>query len=136
MTRTMKILRAMLKDGQPRTPELVAVELGVTDRQSRDIIYFMRRFKYVVRVGDGYVLTDAGRAHGAPRSLEVEAKLERKAARTAMLRGKPPAPIHADGIVDMAVVSRPPLDMAWMSVAREQEASHVCRSGAREGVGA
>lgn len=125
MTRTMKILRAMLKDGEPRTPELVAAELGVTDNQSRDIIYFMRRCKYVVRSGDGYMLTQAGRAHAKPRSPEAEARLERKAARTAMLRGKPPASIHADGIVHKAVSTRPALDMAWMSVAREQEASHV-----------
>lgn len=125
MTRTMKILRAMLKDGKPRTPELVAAELGVTERQSRDITYFMRRCKYVVRSGSGYVLTDLGRAHAKPRSPEAEARLERKAARTAMLRGKAPPPIHAEGIVRKAVVSRPPLDMAWMSVAREQEATHV-----------
>lgn len=48
---------------------------------------------------------------------------------------QPPA-VDVERLISSAKASRPLLDMAWMSVAREQEASHVCRSGAREGGGA
>lgn len=100
---------------------------------------------YVKRMTDagllehcGYRIEKTGRVARHRITAAGLAKLTEKArqpARSEKDDEKPPA-VDMERLIASAKASRPPLDIAWMSVAREQEASHVCRSGAREGVGA
>lgn len=135
---TKQILALML-DGQERTASELTALTGREHKQVKNSVHNGRRLGYYTVTGEHYTITDFGRKWAVHEYLTHEEKARRnhermKAARAKARGNKAPRaikpkpidiPVTQEVIVLSAMKSRPALDMAWMSVAREQEATHV-----------
>jgi hypothetical protein len=147
----VKKVLTLMCDGQERSIPDVIAAVDCTRAQADIAMHNGRRRGYYSIRRQHYTITDVGRAREAHRLMspeELEAKRRirqkrvqerRKAESAARRAAKPhkapppqtkpskavPAPVLTIDLVSLAVSTRPALDMAWMSVAREQEASHV-----------
>lgn len=134
-----QILKLMCDGVERKASDLTALT-GRPHKQVKHAVHNGRRRGYYVAVNDHYVITEVGRAWAAHEPLSTEEIARRnyarlKAARALARASRPPKPPRApkriveqvsqEAIVESAMKSRPALDMAWMSVAREQEASHA-----------
>ena len=148
MNITLQILQIM-GDGKPYTvAELAAALPHITPRQVR-IAMDSIKCKKLATAAHLYTVTPEGVSHFLNRPMSVEERREKQRlrnekneakrkenlakylAKQAKARAKQLADFKTEpqeseaGIVPSAKVRRHALDMAWMSVAREQEASHV-----------
>lgn len=136
MNFTQKVL-SLMEDGKTYTAAELRELTGADSRLIANALRNIKKWEYVEIVApreQSYSINDAGRSRIAVLPPDVQSRKERArlktANRRARLRAANPAPIVKPqapkvDLVSMAMQSRPPLDMAWMSVAREQEATHV-----------
>lgn len=137
MNFTQKVL-SLMEDGKTYTSAELRELTGADSRRIGNALRNIKKWAYVEIVPpreQAYSINDTGRNRIAAIPPEMQSKKERErlktANRRARLKAATPAPVVIKpqppkvDLVSMAMKSRPALDMAWMSVAREQEATHV-----------
>lgn len=146
-----KRLLKFLSDGEPHTTEEIRIALGLTQKQTESAISGCRQTGSLETIPTRYQITDKGRDRAAHAPLTYQQKLARAAEvrrrerearqlaneqwaanmearrREVKQTGRPPSGPTKEvmSMVRSAIATRPALDMVWMSVGREQEASHV-----------
>jgi DNA-binding PadR family transcriptional regulator len=137
MNFTKQVL-SLMEDGKSYTAAELRDLTGADSRLIANALRNIKKFGYVEIIApreQSYSINDAGRHRIAVVPPEVQSKKERERLKTANRRARlkaeqqakapiKPQPPKVD-LVSLAMRTRPALDMAWMSVAREQEASHV-----------
>lgn len=132
---TKQILTLML-DGQERTIAEVVAALNCSPEKAAVAMHNGRRNGYYTIAEWHYTIADAGRSEAARKfmtdeeraaktklrmkKLAEKRRAERKARPPRIVPVREPSAPKVD-LVSLAVATRPALDMAWMSVAREQE---------------
>jgi len=150
-----KRLLELLSDGKAHTFDSIHAKLGLTSKQVESALTCCRISGAVLSIPVRYKITAKGKERAASTPMTHEQKLakakevrrlqreardrvnaelvarieQRRLMAAAEGRGGRPRNharvMPALSVIRSALESRPALDMAWMSIARTQEASHV-----------